>query len=306
VSANPFHADPAVPERLKSCAPDRLAALTADAVQATRDGVLQASDSTALVARYGLAGVPDLMVLLLAQARALARPPISGFQVGAIGLEAPTGHLLFGHNIEFPGTHLGFSVHGEGNLAIRAFHRGTMLTCIALSEAHPCAHCRQTLAEFVDGDTLTLIDPLGHRLTLSQLYPWPFDPGYLGERGAIPGSINWPTLSPVDSGMAPALLQAGRRAHAPYSRCPAAVLLTLADGTSVTGSTIESVAFNPTIGPLQSALVELIAHGQDTADIRTATLGQVSGGAVDFAHSTAELLSRVAPQAALTILEWTP
>ena len=28
-----------------------------------------------------------------------------------------------------------------------------------------------------------LIDPLGHRLTMAELYPWPFDPGYLGEPG---------------------------------------------------------------------------------------------------------------------------
>ena len=306
VSHNPFHADPGIPIRLQRLPVEHLRALTKEAALRTQHGVLTAADSVDLVQRFGLAGIPDLMLHLLPQARALARPPISGFHVGAVGLKSPTGHLLFGHNVEFPGTHLGFTLHGEGFLATRAFNRGTRLAMIALDEAHPCAHCRQYLSEFAGREALTLIDPLGHSLTLEQLYPWPFDPTYLGQAGAVGGEVNWPTLTPNAPGMEDALLQAGRRAHTPYSRCPSAVLLGLADGTSVTGSTVESVAFNPTVGPLQSALVEVLARGHDYSAIRTATLAQVTGGAVDFAPSTVELLSRIAPQADLTVLGWTP
>src|SRR5690606_1093427 len=131
----------------------------------------------------------------------------------------------------------------------------------ALGEAHPCAHCRQYLSEFAASRDLMLIDPLGHRLTMAELYPWPFDPGYLGEAGYRPGTISRSDLRLAENHLPPAiaaaLLDAGRRAHAPYSKCPGAAVLSLRDGGHVSGFAIESVAFNPTMGPLQSALIDL-------------------------------------------------
>ena len=302
MSLNPFHADPAVARRLAGYPSDRILALAQAMIH---DGILTAADAADLVDRFDLASASDLMLLLLTHARTFARPSISHFQVGAIGLEDPTGNLIFGNNVEFPCTHLGYTLHGEGFVATRAFNRGTRITVIALGEAHPCAHCRQFLSEFAGSAALVLIDPLGHRLTLSQLYPWPFDPAYLGESGAVAGKVQWPNLTPEDPDMDSDLLDAGRRAHAPYSRCPAAVQLTMTDGVSVTGAVIESVAFNPTIGPLQAALVDLLARGHDYPGIRAATLAQVVSGNVDYAPSTAELLKQIAPQVTLKVQRWT-
>jgi cytidine deaminase len=84
------------------------------------------------------------------------------------------------------------------------------------------------------------------------------------------------------------------------------VVLDLGDGKRITGAAIESVAFNPTIPPLQAALIDLLAHGYGYDDIREVTLGTVLGGAVDYARSTAELLDRVAPDADLTVTGWLP
>jgi len=88
----------------------------------------------------------------------------------------------------------------------------------------------------------------------------------------VPGAVPWPDLTLDASGLEPdlaeALLRAGRRAHAPYGRCPAAVALRLPDGRLIVGSLIESVAFNPTISPLQSALIGLHADGGSPADRR--------------------------------------
>ena len=120
----------------------------------------------------------------------------------------------------------------------------------------------------------------------------------------MPGRVLWPSLAPVGADIDPALLKAGQRAHTPYSRCPAAVQLTSASGESVIGLAIESVAFNPSVSPLQSALVEWLARGQDYQGIRTATLAQGTGGAVDHARSTAELLGRIAPDAQVILREW--
>lgn len=269
--------------------------------------VLLKQQADALIARYELADVEELMLLALGPARTIARPPISGFFVGAVGLERETGNLILGGNVEFPGTHLGFTIHGEGFVFTRAASRGTTIETIAIGEAHPCAHCRQYISEFAGSREVTLIDPLGHRLTMEQLYPWPFDPNYLGESGAVAGGFDssldlaandWPAT------IADRLLDASRRAHAPYSRCPGAVVLALRDGQMVSGFSVESVAFNPTMGPLQAAMINLIAHGYEAADIAEVALGTRLGGNVDYSLSVTELLGKIAPTAPLSILGW--
>ncbi|HWV21763.1 MAG TPA: hypothetical protein VN036_12115 [Devosia sp.] len=319
MSINPFASDPAIPARLAAVGPEARQALFARVRSAlsarnrqpeSQDGsVLTADIAAELVAAFGLASVRDLMCLLLDVAKDIARPSISGFHVGAVGLEAETGHLILGGNVEFPGTHLGFTLHGEGFVFTRAMSRGTNISVIAIGEAHPCAHCRQCLAEYAASEKLELIDPLGHRLTLAQLYPWPFDPDYLGESGAVPGRELWPALKFDEDAISPlaqTLLTRGRRSHSPYSKCPGAVLLHLKDGNVVSGHAIENVAFNPTIHPVQAAMVDLLAHGYAYSDIAGASLATVRGGDVDYTASTRELLDRIAPGAPLLVLGWTP
>lgn len=315
MSTNPFQADPAVPSRLAALGEERKKAVQDDARTflskvrkrgpAGEGGILPAPFANQLVARFELESIRELMLLLLDVGQDFASPKISGFHVGAVGLETESGNLILGGNVEFPTSHLGYTLHGEGFVFTRAMSRGTNIAVIAIGEAHPCAHCRQCLAEYAASNRLELIDPLGHTLTLAQLYPWPFDPDYLGERGAVPGQELWPALGSEEP-ISADLLCAGRLSHAPYSKCPGAILLTLADGAQVTGFAIESVAFNPTIGPLQSAMVNLLAHGYQADDIRSVELGTVVGGAVDYSKSTAELLTAIAPQAHLTIRNWTP
>lgn len=317
MSLNPFTADPAIPARLATLGPDLREAVQQAARSAlvSRErapldnlgSVIPRAVAEDLVGQFRLSSVRELMLLLLDVAKGYARPAISDFHVGAVGLEAETGNLILGGNVEFPGSHLGYTLHGEGFVVIRAMSRGTNLSVLAIGEAHPCAHCRQCLAEYAESRELQLIDPLGHTLSLAQLYPWPFDPAYLGEPGAVPGRMLWPDLAfeaASDHPEAPALLEAGRRSHSPYSRCPGAVVLTLADGNHVSGIAMESVAFNPTIQPIQAAIVNLLAHGYGYADIREALLGTVVGGAVDYSRSTAELLSSLSPDIRLTILDW--
>jgi cytidine deaminase len=101
------------------------------------------------------------------------------------------------------------------------------------------------------------------------------------------------------------LLERGRKAWAPYSKCPGAVVLSLKDGSMVSGSGIESVAFNPTMTPLQAALIELFARGHAYADIASAALGTVVDGNVDYSAATAELLAVVAPSTSLTVIKLT-
>lgn len=314
MSFNPFSADPEIRSRQERLAQSIGTALKGEIVEllsaprrgagANDGGVLPKQEADALISRYALTGVEDLMLLALQPAQDYARPSISRFFVGAVGLERETGNLVLGGNMEFPAGHLGFTVHGEGFVLTRAASRGTTISHLAISEAHPCAHCRQYLSEFAATRDMILIDPLGHRLTMAQLYPWPFDPGYLGEAGYVPGARHERSLAANDlpAPTATALLDAACRAHAPYSKCPGAVVLTLSDGNLVTGFAIESVAFNPTMGPLQAALIDLSANGYAAADITAAALACMPGADVDYSASTAELLAAVAPGIPLTII----
>jgi cytidine deaminase len=319
MSQNPFTADPAIRQRIAeleaSIGPairneiEVFLARQKHAVADNSGGVLMADEVARLIDKHGLESDFELMLLARPSAEKLARPPISQFFVGIVGRERGTGNLIFGCNVEFPGSHLGYAIHGEGCVFTRAFSRGTAIDTLALGEAHPCAHCRQFLSEFAATRDLLLIDPLGHRLTMSDLYPWPFDPAYLGETGLVPGTVYSPALglgaNSLVASVAELLTDTGRRAYAPYSKCPGAVVLQLRDGNLVAGSSIESVAFNPTIGPMQGALFDLLMHGYTYADIAKATLGTVIGGAVDYTNSTAELLAAVAPEATLDLVDWT-
>jgi cytidine deaminase len=314
LSFNPFRADPEI--RLRQ---ERLAQSIGIAIKdeilgplsgsarhpGSNDGaVLPKQQADALIARYSLKGVEELMLLTLQPARTFAKPPISSFFVGAVGLERETGNLVLGGNMEFPKTHLGFTVHGEGFVFTRAASRGTTISHLAIGEAHPCAHCRQYLSEFAATRDLILIDPLGHRLSMAELYPWPFDPDYLGETGFVPGTLQERSLAANDlpPETAALLLDAARRAHAPYSKCPGAIVLKLKDGSYISGFAIESVAFNPTMGPLQAALINHSANGYEPADIASAALATKLKGDVDYGASTTELLGKVAPGVPLIIV----
>ena len=315
----PFRADEAAARRLSE-----LAATIGDEAELALDGLVRASiardadplgastipaaDVARLVDRFGLTSERELALLALPVAGALADPPISGYRVAAVGIEAETGDLVLGANLEFPGGDLGTTIHAEGFVSLRVRRRGRTLETLAVREAHPCAHCRQTLAEADAADRLEIIDLLGHELTLEELYPWPFRPAALGVEGDRANALTWPGLAfsgtkPPDDIASP-LLEAGARAHAPYSGAPSAAVLRLGDGRLASAGCVESVAFNPSITALQAALVEVAATRAATATITDGWLGRTAGGSVDPAPGFRALLAAVAPAAAAHVVDW--
>src|SRR4029079_11063726 len=99
---------------------------------------------------------------------------------------------------------------------------------------------------------------------------------------------------PVD--IAELLLAAAGRAHAPYSGEAAAVVLRLGDGRLLDGVVLESVAFNPTIGPLQDALVGVVAAGARFDAISEGWLASVREARVGHEGPVRDLLAAAAPQ----------
>jgi cytidine deaminase len=319
VSTNPFRADPQIRSRIEALEQSSGAAVrsaVSQALAATErqvaenlGGVLPAKQAAEICAAHGIIN-DELMLLSLGKARDYAHPPISNFYVGCVGREAGSGNLVFGGNLEFTGAHIGNTVHGEGFVFTRSFSRGTAIETIAIGEAHPCAHCRQYLSEFAATTALTLIDPLGHRLKMADLYPWPFDPDYLGEKGIVAGEIRHAGLelqpygNLVSAAVAAKLTDLGRRSYTPYGKSPAAIVLTLKDGVIIGGTAIESVSFNPTISPLQSAMIDLFAHGYAATDITAAVIATSDGAQVDYILHAVDALFAIAPGIALRMLKW--
>lgn len=58
-----------------------------------------------------------------------------------------------------------------------------------------------------------------------------------------------------------AALEAANESHAPYSGCPSGVALMDCEGEIYKGFYIESAAYNPSLGPVQAALVAYMAAG---------------------------------------------
>ncbi len=319
MSNNPFHADPQIRARVEALELSSGVAIRTAVAQAlaaterkTADnlgGVLPAKQAAEICAAHGISS-DELMLLSLGKARDFAHPPISDFFVGCVGRETESGNLVFGGNLEFVGAHIGNTVHGEGFVFTRSFSRGTAIETIAIGEAHPCAHCRQYLSEYAATAALTLIDPFGHRLKMADLYPWPFDPDYLGEKGILPGEVRHadlelePVGNLVSAAVAAKLIELGRRSYTPYGKSPAAIVLTLSDGTLIGGSAIESVSFNPTISPLQAAMIDLFAHGYAATDIKAAVIATSDGAQVDYILHTVDALGAIAPGVTLRMLKW--
>ena len=300
---------PAFPGRLEAA----LGAVGRDPVHPA--AIVPAAAVDRLIPDLALEGPEEVMLLALATARALARPPVSGYRVGAVGLAATSGDLVLGGNLELPGASIWHTVHGEGFVTLLARARGELVRTLAIAQARPCAHCRQVLAE-MDGahgsperpDGLRIIDPHGRVLRLADVYPWPFAPGDQGMDGARPAERAWPDLRLADAGLpagvADALVAAGARSHAPYSSTPAAVALRCADGTTWTGAVLESVAFNPTIGPLQDALVGLLASGHELPDLVSAWIAVPRDALVDHVAATRAALAAAAPGIGLYVTYW--
>ncbi|HUQ44663.1 MAG TPA: cytidine deaminase [Candidatus Limnocylindria bacterium] len=289
----------------------RSAATEQDAIRESveRGSVIRAEVAAALVTTLRLGSVEDLALTTLPLAAELAQVPISGFRVAAVGIEAGSGDLVLGANLEFPGTELWTTVHAEGFVALRARRRGRSLATLAVRAARPCAHCRQTLAESSGADGLAIIDLEGHRRFLEELYPLAFRPAALGEAGDNPGSRSWTDLSLEPSADAPAevaaaLIEAGGRAHAPYSKAPSAAVLVARDGRLATAGCVESVAFNPSITAIQAALVEVAAEGIGSSEVAHAWLARSADGQVDPEPTFRALVAAALPNARLHVVSW--
>ncbi|XP_022852920.1 cytidine deaminase 1-like [Olea europaea var. sylvestris] len=314
--------------------------------------VLEAEEAQSIRQSQNLPSVLHLFPRLVQSAQSLARPPISNFSVGAVGLGSD-GRVFIGVNLEFPGVPLHHSVHAEQFLLTNlAVHECPRLLYLAVSDA-PCGHCRQFLQELRDGSSLGILvtSPVGGNLDkdpsfkpLSEILPNPFGPhDLLGKEIPL-------LLEPHDNGFSllpknavyvdgnssnlcngycelsagnensvklsngnreknekdgillrKAALEAANNSHAPYSGCPSGVALIDSEGKVYRGSYLESAAYNPSLGPVQAALVAYVAGGGGGYEsILAAVLVELEEAKVKQEDTARLILKAVSPRCEFT------
>ena len=257
-------------------------------------GVITAQQVNDLASTIG-ESVDDLLLQLVPFAQCYAIPPVSDYPVGVIA-QGQTGAAYFGANMEYSGTALSFTVHGEQSATTNAWLNGEQgLTAIAISAA-PCGYCRQFLYEITTAATLQVLLTGKSPELLTDLLPDAFGPSDLGVTAALmsPENHGMKLDPPSTDPLARAALAAANASYAPYTNDYAGVAIFTANGATYTGRYAENAAFNPSMSPLESALTMWSFGGNTNDAIKKAVLVQPQSLA-DQAAVTADVLATVSP-----------
>eukprot|EP01018_Ginkgo_biloba_P021018 Gb_37071 [translate_table: standard] len=281
--------------------------------------------------------IGQYLATLVKPTQQLARPPISKYYVGAVGLGA-SGRIFRGVNLEFEGLPLHHSVHAEQFLVANAVQHGeNQLRFIAVSAA-PCGHCRQFLQELWSAPEINVLiaDEHAETRSLSYFLPHRFGPDdlleedmplllephfnglnfkdanslekdpmlefYNGDNDLQDGSINKGSDSDDLYELRIAALQAANSSHSPYSNCPSGVALRTVKGKIYTGIYMESAAHNPSLSPLQAAIISFVSQdGGNYEDIICAVLVEKEGASVEQADTIKLALKKISPKCSFNV-----
>jgi len=166
---------------------------------------------------------------------------------------------------------------------------------LAISAA-PCGYCRQFLNELTTASKLLIILPNTPTTLLTALLPDAFGPADLGVTAALmsPQSHGMTLSSPTDDYVTKAALQAANTSYAPYSLSYAGVALRTSDGAIYTGGVAENAAFNPSMSPLEAAVVTLTINGGKTYnDITDAVLVEPTNSQASQIGATRDVLGTI-------------
>ena len=240
------------------------------------------------------------MLELLPKAQSYARPALTGFRVGAV-VRGTSGAVYMGANVEFPGENLAQTVHAEQAALSNAFmHDEPGIEAIAVS-APPCGHCRQFLYEFAEGRDIEILLPEQPAIRLSALLPHPFGPRDLNVTMG-PLTRTKIAIQNVEGDPVRAARYAAANAYAPYSNSPSGVAIRSRRGNVYRGSYIENAAFNPSLPPLQVALVAMALANEDFGDIAEVVLAEAANNSISQLNATKSVLTVIAPHAEFRLL----
>ncbi|WP_217522320.1 cytidine deaminase [Vibrio metschnikovii] len=264
------------------------------------DATLSADQFNQLLALSGLSDA-DLRVALLPLAAAYAYVPISNFHVGAIA-RGVSGRLYFGANMEFSGAQLGQTIHAEQAAISHAWMKGEQGLASMTVNYSPCGHCRQFMNELNTAPSLTIQLPQREEKSLQYYLPESFGPSDLGIQSALMTPINHGYRSDDQDALIQTAIGALNRSHAPYTNNLSGVALRSASGAEYSGAYAENAAFNPSLPPLQVALIQLRMAGEEFTDLAGAALVEMAQGQISHLADTQATLETINPDLPLSYL----
>ncbi|MBS0909764.1 cytidine deaminase [Tatumella sp. JGM118] len=246
--------------------------------------ILQPETLQHLMTATGLDG-DALALALLPLAASCAVTPISHFNVGAIA-RGVSGRWYFGANMEFSGATMQQTVHAEQSAITHAWLSGEEKLAAITVNYTPCGHCRQFMNELNSGLSLTVCLPDHPPRTLADYLPAAFGPADLNIHSVLM-DINDQQFVPQGDPLTQAAIRAASLSYAPYSAAYSGVALQTRDGKIYAGRYAENAAYNPSLPPLQSALILLNIRGGDCTDIQRAVLAESDDAAL-LQHSATQ------------------
>ncbi|MDW5501004.1 cytidine deaminase [Pseudomonas lundensis] len=234
--------------------------------------MLEAEQVDAIKQRCGLDD-DALAFALLPLAAACSLAPISKFYVGAIA-RGQSGNLYFGANMEFSGAPMQQTIHAEQCAVTHAWLRGELALASITVNYTPCGHCRQFMNELNSGTNLKIRLPGREPATLGDYLPDAFGPKDLDIATLLMDKVDHGFQLALTDELELAALAAANQSHAPYSNAHSGVALEAEDGTIYTGRYAENAAFNPSLPPLQAALVLMNVSGGDCKKVTRAVLAE--------------------------------
>lgn len=288
-------------EQALSSAPEALSKHLAPIVQADEfDATLSEQQFAQLLAATGMSD-KELRVALLPFAAAFSYAPISEFYVGAI-VRGLSGRLYFGANMEFFGVQLGQTVHAEQSAISHAWMKGERGVKDITINFSPCGHCRQFMNELSTAKDLKVQLPEREEKSLHEYLPEAFGPADLGIESGLMAEVMHQFTCDEDDMLIQKAVDAMNISHAPYTNNLSGLALEMADGRVFQGAYAENAAFNPSLPPLQVALIQILLAGETFDNIKAAALVENAQGKISHLADTQSTLEALNPDIPVTFV----
>ncbi|BCN24013.1 cytidine deaminase [Vibrio alfacsensis] len=288
-------------EQALSSAPEALSKHLAPIVQADDfDATLSEQQFAQLLAATGMSD-KELRVALLPFAAAFSYAPISEFYVGAI-VRGLSGRLYFGANMEFFGVQLGQTVHAEQSAISHAWMKGERGVKDITINFSPCGHCRQFMNELSTAKDLKVQLPEREEKSLHEYLPEAFGPADLGIESGLMAEVMHQFTCDEDDMLIQKAVDAMNISHAPYTNNLSGLALEMADGRVFQGAYAENAAFNPSLPPLQVALIQILLAGETFDNIKAAALVENAQGKISHLADTQSTLEALNPDIPVTFV----
>ncbi|HDM8214385.1 cytidine deaminase [Vibrio harveyi] len=236
----------------------------------------------------------ELRVALLPFAAAFSYAPISEFYVGAI-VRGLSGRLYFGANMEFFGVQLGQTVHAEQCAISHAWMKGERGVKDITINYSPCGHCRQFMNELTTAKELKIQLPEREEKSLHDYLPEAFGPADLGIQSGLMAEVKHEFACDDNDALIQKAVTAMNISHAPYTNNLSGIALEMNSGRVFQGAYAENAAFNPSLPPLQVALIQILMAGEQFEDIKAAALVENSQGKISHLADTQSTLEALNP-----------